>query len=263
MRAAPDLSGAKATGGNMAKKEETKEVKETKKEAPKKEAPKKEVAKKEAPKQEAPQEVKKEKKPEKKHEGKGETKEHEKKDRKGAPKEGKKEVPKAEAGPEIRHIVRIANTDLEGRKSVQYGLIGIKGVGRRAAKIVTVNAGVDPKATLGYLSDAEIEKLQLSVDNISTIMPSWMVNKQNEIMSGEDRHLIGTDVLLGLNEDLNLMKKMRSYKGLRHDRGLRVRGQRTRSSGRRGRTVGVSRTALAAAKPKEGEKKEETKGAGK
>ncbi|HMB45061.1 MAG TPA: 30S ribosomal protein S13 [Candidatus Methanoperedens sp.] len=237
----------------MAKKEETKEVKETKKEAPKKEAPK----------QEALPEPKKEKKQDKKHEGKGEGKEHEKKDRKGAPKEGKKDAPKAkETGPEIKHFVRIANTDLEGKKSVQYGLIGIKGISRRTAKILTVNSNVDPKATLGYLADADIERLQLSVDSISSILPVWMVNKQNEIMSGEDRHLIGTDVLLGLNEDLNTMKKMRSYKGLRHDRGLRVRGQRTRSSGRRGRTVGVSRTALMA-KPKEAEKKEETKGAGK
>lgn len=236
----------------MAKKEETKEVKETKKEAPKKEAPK----------QEAPQEAKKEKKQDKKHEGKGEAKEHDKKERKGAPKEVKKEAPKAkETGPEIRHIVRIANTDLEGKRSVQYGLIGIKGISRRTAKIITVNAAVDPRATLGYLSDAEIDRLQSSVDSVSTILPVWMVNKQNEIMSGEDRHLIGTDVLLGLNEDLNMMKKMRSYKGLRHDRGLRVRGQRTRSTGRRGRTVGVSRTALMS-KPKEGEKKEE-KGAGK
>jgi len=237
----------------MAKKEETKEVKETKKEAPKKEAPK----------QEAPQEVKKEKKQDKKHEGKGEAKEHEKKERKGAPKEGKKEAPKAkEAGPEIRHIVRIANSDLEGKRSVQYGLTGIKGISRRTAKIITINAGVDPKAILGYISDAETERLQSSVDSISSILPAWMVNKQNEIMSGEDRHLIGTDVLLGLNEDLNLMKKMRSYKGVRHDRGLRVRGQRSRSTGRRGRTVGVSRAALMA-KPKEAEKKEETKGAGK
>ena len=245
----------------MAKKEEIKEVKETKKEAPKKEAPKKEVPK------EAPKEEKKEKKQEKKHEPKGEGKEHEKKDRKGAPKEGKegkKEAPKAkEAGPEIRHIVRIANTDLEGKRSVQYGLIGIKGISRRTAKILTVNSGLDPKATLGYLTDADIEKLQSSVDNISSIIPSWMVNKQNEIMSGEDRHVIGTDVLLALNEDLNLMKKMRSYKGLRHDRGLRVRGQRTRSTGRRGRTVGVTRASIAAKSAKEGEKKEETKGAGK
>ncbi len=249
----------------MAKKEEPKEVKETKKEAPKKEASKKEVPK------EAPKEEKKEKKEDKKHEGKhewkGEGKEHPKKERKGAPKEGKKEAPKPKEGePEIRHIVRVAGTDLEGKKSVMYALTGIKGISRRIAKILSVNSGLDPQATLGYLKDAEIEKLQSSVDSITMIIPSWMANKQNDIMSGEDRQLIGTDVLLGLNEDLNLMKKMRSYKGVRHDRGLRVRGQRTRSTGRKGRTVGVTR-ALIAAKAKEakkeGGKKEEAKGAGK
>ncbi len=258
----------------MAKKEETKEVKETKKEAPKKEAPKKEVPK------EATREEKKEKKEEKKQEGKhegkhewkGEGKEHPKKERKGAPKEARKEAPKPKEGePEIRHIVRIAGTDLEGKRSVQYALTGIKGVSRRLAKILSVNSGLDPQATIGYLKDAEIEKLQSSVDNITAIIPSWMANKQNDIMSGEDRHLIGTDVLLGLNEDLNLMKKMRSYKGVRHERGLRVRGQRTRSTGRKGRTVGVTRALIQAkakeAKAKEGakegEKKEEAKGAGK
>ncbi len=249
----------------MAKKEEPKEVKETKKEAPKKEAPKKEAPK------EAPKEEKKEKKEEKrheKHEGKGEAegKEHQKKERKGAPKEAKKEVPKAKEGePEIRHIVRIADTDLDGKRSVTYALTGIKGISRRIAKILSVNAGLDPQATLGYLKDNEIEKLQSSVDGITSIIPPWMVNKQNDIMSGEDRHLIGIDVMLGLNEDLNLMKKMRSYKGVRHEKGLRVRGQRTRSTGRKGRTVGVTRAAIQAkaAAAKEGEKKEEPKGAGK
>lgn len=249
----------------MAKKEEAKEVKETKE--PKKEAPKKEAPK------EAPKEEKKEKKEEKKPEGKGEVKEHRKeehkKERKGAPKEAKKEAPKAREGePEIRHIVRISDTDLEGKRSVQYALTGIKGISRRIAKILSVNAGLDPYSTLGYLKDPEIEKLQASVDSITAIIPPWMVNKQNDIMSGEDRHHIGTDVLLSLNEDLNLMKKMRSYKGVRHERGLRVRGQRTRSTGRKGRTVGVTRAAIAAkqaaAKEAEkGEKKEETKGAGK
>lgn len=247
----------------MAKKEEAKEVKETKE--PKKEAPKKE-----APREEPKKEKKEEKKHEK-HEGKGEAKEHPKKERKGAPKEGKKEAPKKEGEPEIRHIVRIANTDLEGKRSVTYALTGIKGISRRLAKIISVNSGVDPYATIGYLKDPEIEKLQSSVDSITSIIPPWMVNRQNEILSGEDRHLIGTDVLLGLNEDLNLMKKMRSYKGVRHERGLRVRGQRTRSTGRKGRTVGVTRAMIQAkakeAKAKEGakegEKKEEAKGAGK
>lgn len=251
----------------MAKKEEAKEVKETKE--PKKEAPK------EAPREEPKEEPKKEKREEKKHEkheGKGEAKEHPKKERKGAPKEGKKEAPKPKEGePEIRHIVRIANTDLEGKRSVQYALTGIKGVSRRLAKVLSVNSGLNPQATIGYLNDADIERLQSSVDSITAIIPPWMANRQNEIMSGEDRHLIGTDVLLGLNEDLNLMKKMRSYKGVRHERGLRVRGQRTRSTGRKGRTVGVTRALIAAkakeAKAKEGakegEKKEEAKGAGK
>src|SRR3972149_1519129 len=239
----------------MAKKEEPKEVKETPKEAHKKEAPKKE----------APQEATKEKKEEKKHEGKGEAKEQGKKERKGAPKEGKKEAAK-ETGPEIRHIVRIADTDLDGKRSVQYALTGIKGVSRRIAKILALNAGLNPIDTLGYLTDADIEKLHVSVDNLQTIVPYWMMNKQNDFMTGEDRHVIGTDVIMSLNEDLNIMKKIRSYKGVRHEKGLKVRGQRTRSTGRKGRTVGVSRATLTAAKAataKEGEKTEEKKGGGK
>jgi len=238
----------------MAKKEETKETKESVKEAQKKEAPKKEAS----------QEAKKEKKEDKKHEGKGE--EHAKKERKGAPKEGKKEVPKAkEEGPEIRHIVRIADTDIDGNRSIQYGLTSIKGINRRVAKIVSLNSGLDPIATIGYLNDAEIDKLKSSVDNISTVLPTWMMNKQNNILTGEDRQLLGMDVLLSKNEDINLMKKARSYKGLRHERGLRVRGQRTRSTGRKGRTVGVTRAAIQAtqAAAKEGEKKEDKKAGGK
>ena len=242
----------------MAKKEEVKESKETKETV--KEAHKKEAPKKEAPKKEVPPEAKKEKKEEKKHEGKGE--EHAKKERKGAPKEGKKEAPKAkEEGPEIRHIVRVADTDLEGRRSVQYALTGIKGISRRVAKIISINSGLDPIATIGYLNDADIDKLKSSVDNISTVLPTWMMNKQNNILTGDDRQLLGMDVLLSKNEDINLMKKVRSYKGLRHERGLRVRGQRTRSTGRKGRTVGVTRAAIQASQSaaKEGEKKEEKK----
>ncbi len=222
----------------MAKKEETKEVKETKEKEVKETA--QEAQKKEAKPKEA-KEVKKE--------------------RKGAPKEGKKEAPKPkETGPEIRHIVRIADTDLEGRRSVQYALTGIKGISRRIAKIVAFNAGLDPYATVGYLNDADIEKLQSSVDKIQNIVPFWMMNKQNDFLTGEDRHVMGTDVLLSINEDLNIMKKIRSYKGMRHERGLKVRGQRTRSTGRKGRTVGVTRAAIAATKAKEGEKTEEKKG---
>ena len=142
---------------------------------------------------------------------------------------------------EIKHIVRIANTDLDGKKSVQYSLIGIKGINRRTARIISNNANVDPTATIGYLDDEKIDSLKKTIDKIESILPTWMLNRCKDLLSGEDKHITSTDVLLVKLEDLNTMKKTRSYKGIRHERGHKVRGQRTKSSGRKGLTVGVKR----------------------
>ena len=142
---------------------------------------------------------------------------------------------------EIKHIVRIANTDLEGKKSVQYSLTGIKGINRRSARIISDISGVDPAATMGYLEDEQIETLNKTVDDIESILPVWMLNRRKDYLSGEDKHIVATDVLLIKREDLNSMKKTRSYKGIRHERGHKVRGQRTKSTGRRGLVVGVKR----------------------
>jgi small subunit ribosomal protein S13 len=92
------------------------------------------------------------------------------------------------------------------------------------------------------LPDTEIDKLKKVVEEDATkILPVWMVNRREDIETGEDKHVMGMDLSMSLREDLDLMKEMRSYKGIRHERGLRVRGQRTRSSGRTGAIVGVSR----------------------
>jgi small subunit ribosomal protein S13 len=158
------------------------------------------------------------------------------------PKKAEEKPKKVAESEELRHIVRILNTDLAGKKQVHMALTGIKGVGRRCAKIFTDRAGVDPFATLGLLPDTEIDKLKKVVEEDATkILPIWMVNRREDIETGEDKHVMGMDLSMSLREDLDLMKKMRSYKGIRHERGLRVRGQRTRSSGRTGAIVGVSR----------------------
>jgi small subunit ribosomal protein S13 len=68
-----------------------------------------------------------------------------------------------------------------------------------------------------------------------------MLNRRRDPLTGDDKHLTGVDLMLAVADDINIMKKTHSYKGIRHDRGLRVRGQRTRSTGRTGATVGVSR----------------------
>lgn len=152
------------------------------------------------------------------------------------------EKPKKSADEDLRHIVRILNTDLAGKKQVHMALTGIKGVGRRCAKVFTDKAGVDPFATLGLLPDAEIDKLKKVIEEDATkVLPVWMINRRGDIETGTNIHVMAMDLNMTLREDLDLMKKMRSYKGIRHERGLRVRGQRTRSSGRTGAIVGVSR----------------------
>jgi small subunit ribosomal protein S13 len=151
------------------------------------------------------------------------------------------EKPKAEEAEELKHIVRILNTDLEGKRQVQMALTGIKGVGRRVARIFADEAGVDPRATLGKLPDEEIDKLKKVVEEAVGILPAWMVNRRRDLATGKDKHVMGIDLTLLTREDIDFLKKIRCYKGIRHERGLRVRGQRTRSTGRTGAIVGVSR----------------------
>lgn len=162
-----------------------------------------------------------------------------------APKKGGKgkKAPAAEEKPKdnIKYIVRIANTDLDGTQKVEYALTGIKGIGIRVSKILSRKAEVDPHATMGYLTMEQIDRLRNVVENFEQNVPAWMLNRRKDIYTGENRHLIGVDLTLGVNEDINLMKKIRSYKGIRHERGQKVRGQRTKSTGRTGATVGVIR----------------------
>lgn len=144
---------------------------------------------------------------------------------------------------EIKHIVRIANTDLEGKKSVQYSLTGIKGINRRIARIISDRSNVDPTATIGYMEDEKIDSLKKTIEEIESILPTWMLNRRKDLLTGDDKHILATDILLTKREDLNTLKKTRSYRGVRHERGHKVRGQRTRSTGRKGLTVGVKRKA--------------------
>lgn len=153
----------------------------------------------------------------------------------------KKDVKEAGSSEELRHIVRINNADLEGKRQVQMALCGIKGVGRRCARLFALKADVDPHATLGLLPEEKIDALKKVVGESQEIIPIWMMNRRKDLLTGLDRHVMGTDVDTAFREDLDVMKKSRSYKGIRHERGLRVRGQRTRSTGRTGATVGVTK----------------------
>lgn len=142
---------------------------------------------------------------------------------------------------EIKYFVRIRNTDLDGTKAVHIALTGIKGIGPHTSRTITALADVDPRAVLGKLDDGSVERLANAVDTYTEQVPDWMVNRPKDVYTGEARHLLGTDLTMTNDDDVNRMRKMRSYRGIRHETGQKVRGQRTKASGRTGTTVGVSR----------------------
>jgi len=150
------------------------------------------------------------------------------------------EEPQEDADEDLRYFVRIGQTDLDGTKSVEGALAGMDGIGRRAARVIAREVGVDRQATLGRLDDDVIDDLVATVEGYEDFVPSWLTNRRGDFFSGEDRHIVGNDVELARQQDVNRMQKIGSYKGIRHRRGQKVRGQRTKSTGRTEGTVGVN-----------------------
>jgi len=145
--------------------------------------------------------------------------------------------------PEFKYIVRLLNTDLDGNRPVAYALTGIKGVGYRLAAIVADAAHVSREEKIGNLSDEKIQRIADVLHDLPSHIPSWALSRRKDTETGKDTHICGPDLSLSVRDDINLLKKIRAYRGIRHERGHRVRGQRTRSHGRTGLTVGVSRRA--------------------
>ncbi len=161
-----------------------------------------------------------------------------------ATEEAKKEEPKVKPKPKEKadflYIVRIGNKDLDGERSVILALADLKGIGMRLAQIIVRKLALDGKARLGDLSEETIEKIRNFVESKEYEgIPEWAVNHRNDVTTGADLNLVSNELEIQLQDDLNLMKKARSYKGIRHETGHKVRGQRTRSNGRRGLAIGV------------------------
>ncbi len=188
-------------------------------------------------------------KPEKaqpKEKGKDKDKGKEKGKDKDKPKEKKKVE---EENPDFKFLVRLINTDIDGHRPVFLALTSVIGVGRRVALRVVQDLRLDGLARIGDLSDPDIERIQKRLENIHEVIPAWMMNRQKDYDTGDDLHLIGTEVGITKRDDINRFKKIRSWKGVRHEKGYKVRGQRSKSNGRTGLQLGVIRSkAVAAAK---------------
>ena len=141
---------------------------------------------------------------------------------------------------DLQYFVRIGQTDLDGTKSVERSLSEMNGVGRRTARIIAEEAGVDRTATFGALEEETIDEVVELVENYAEEVPDWLNNRQKDFYTGETTHEIGNDLQLTRQHDINRMKMIDSYRGVRHKKGQKVRGQRTKSTGRTEGTIGVN-----------------------
>lgn len=142
----------------------------------------------------------------------------------------------------FQHILRFHNTNIDGNRKVMFALTSIKGIGRRFSNIVCKKADVDLNKRAGELSDEEVQRLTTIIANPRQYkIPNWFLNRQKDIRDGKYSQVISNNLETKLREDLERLKKIRAHRGLRHFWGLRVRGQHTKTTGRRGRTVGVSK----------------------
>ncbi len=153
----------------------------------------------------------------------------------------KQEKPPKGKDEDFRYIVRIADTDIDGDKQLIFGLSQIKGIGRHLAYLVVKKTKIKATTKMGDLTDKQIDIINDVLSNITSLAPSWMLNHRKDMDTGEDIHLISAQVSLRLRDDVNMLKMIRSYRGIRHELNLPVRGQRTRGNNRRGLALGVSR----------------------
>jgi len=145
----------------------------------------------------------------------------------------------------FRESIRIARTNLDGARKSAYALSDVKGIGIRLANVIVERAGLDPDTRLGFLSDGEVGKIEKILENLAKHdVPSWLFNRQKDRETGNDIHLIGPEIDLHVKADLDLMKSMNSWRGYRHSYGLKVRGQKTRTTGRKRKAVGVRKREI-------------------
>ena len=142
---------------------------------------------------------------------------------------------------DFKYIIRIANTDVSGEERLATALTSIRGVGARISNAIVKKLELDPNELAGKLDDKNVEDIENAVMKLSENVPDWLLNRQKDYDTGEDIHPVSIDLKMLHDDDLNRMKKVKSYKGIRHASGHKVRGQRTYSNGRKGLALGVSR----------------------
>jgi small subunit ribosomal protein S13 len=146
---------------------------------------------------------------------------------------------------EYRYILRIMGTDVQGTLKTSYAVAEVKGVSAALSNAVLKKAGVNPDLRVGFITESDISKIEDVIrDPAKYGIPSWMFNRRKDTDSGKDQHVLSADLALKIKTDIDQAKEIRSWRGYRHAYSLKVRGQRTKTTGRAGKALGVKKKTL-------------------
>jgi small subunit ribosomal protein S13 len=143
---------------------------------------------------------------------------------------------------EYKHILRIAGKDIEGTKKLIVALSEIKGIGYNFAQVLSQSLTINPNMRVGFLTENDIREIEQAISNPAGAgIPQWYLNRRKNMDDGSNYHRITSDLDFADSNDIEREKLVMSWRGYRHMFGLRVRGQCTRTTGRKGGAVGVKK----------------------
>ena len=146
---------------------------------------------------------------------------------------------------EYKHILRIAGKDIEGTKKLIVALSEIKGIGYNFAQVLTQSLTINPNMRVGFLTENDIREIEQAISNPAGAgIPQWYLNRRKNMDDGSNYHRITSDLDFAASNDIEREKLVMSWRGYRHMFGLRVRGQCTRTTGRKGGAVGVKKVKM-------------------
>lgn len=181
-------------------------------------------------------------------------------EKKSEEKKQEKEKPqgKRESNQRLTSIVRIAGKDVNGSFSIARAIDSVRGIGKNMANAISYNlktkVGIDPSTEIGKLNEEDMAKLEAVIKDPQKYgVPEFMLNRLKDFDTGKNMHIVGNDLIFANRQDISRDIALRTWRGSRHQYGQKVRGQHTRSTGRTGTTMGVTKKSAqkpgAAAKP--------------
>ena len=136
---------------------------------------------------------------------------------------------------QYENLIRILGNDIPGEKKMLVGLTQIRGIGIMFANAIISHLKIEPNSNIGNLNSDQVESIEKIIqDPESFNFPIWFLNRRKDPETGKDMHLVTSDIAFNVRNDIEREKSVFSWRGYRHMFGLKVRGQRTRCTGRKG-----------------------------